>query len=753
MKKKYNQSNIFLVYLAIILVVMAGCTQYNPASPKNNNLSNANVPDSPDTQNTVSNVSSGEMFSENSFASKIEGSYYGVDEESGQGFVLSIVNVYGNIYGICGMTSAEDEEPYSFWNMEIIPVMPEDLYDENVDELSIGVYEFSIMSNIGRYFENAKLGSIKLEDGGIYVSGDKGNPFYTGDSGIHFQKNKNVYANFNEDLSGEILFESRKPEEKLCAVWRQVKSDDPWYMVIEEGEEGKDYGNITIYKKTPGLEAKLSKGICCEDNDLTNDKLSVYLHSFNMYDSEMDLKYDVTSDNLTLSSEGLDYIFDDDVLNGVMAFEKIDPNEIPMGILLHPDMLPGVKESLGVSVEGPDGSIRNLNPSFMTLDDVENNGTDFVRVGNVVYFRCYDESKINDFTSLFANFTEVQTQCAAGCVGYYDLTSGSCGIAYSDGCSGPLYYLDGKFYSERYEADDYSSRKCVMSCFPDGSGLREETETDAFSSILAMSDTNDCMAITDFNSGALYSYFGNAYPMYCDLDTNAGETVLGASYIDGNLYALTYNYSMGELQIREIEGDYDCFHLATIASDEYDYYGYPTLGQVIKDGDDVYLSIKWYDGTMSLYEGMMVIKINPGVENKYEIVFNEASDTTFVDPYFFLNADNEITLTDNNPEGEVKLSSISYGDLIDYESAFGATMIKEDFIKDYPFDDGEGQIVSIFQEAYEVGGKVFVVMADAAYKPEEDIGWQQAFEFKGYNITVFDKNNPDDEKELNPFGN
>lgn len=727
-----------------MLIFTAGCVSGGNTG-KDNNPAQANIvsngadtgnngsgssQNSPDTLNSGNQVSYVTEFPADSLAERLEGTYFGTDE-GGEPFILSIYDFYGNLYAYGGYTeSEEDPDVYSFWVMEIVPENPEDVYDDNLDELRVGVQAFSIMSNLGRYWSAPVTGFMGLADDGITVTGDGDLcPLCTNGKTISLKRRDDIKGFFDDDSIMEALENSNpsNTDESLYGIWKQKDCDDPWFISFEQG---KEHPEVCLYRKVKGREAEVEKGFF----DIADNKCKMVIKYLISGSLEMyEFSYTISGDSLTFDSgfikgngEGND-------------FERVSVNDIPVAGLARPDNVEAIKGTL--RLEKGDIS-REVYPTFEKIDEIENNGTDFVRVGNLVFFRYYDEKIIED-EPVYANWGEFKGNYAldkAGCVCYYDLRTGETGLAYRDECAGELYYMDGKFYSERFEANDYYSVSYLMSAYPDGSALEAVSDTETFSTVVAVSDNNDCLAVDQFLAGQLYLDYGNMYKS--DLILKENNSVMAVEFEDDYVYVATIGDNDDKIRLTEYQKHSGGEGILLAEYEGGDLWAecHPRVYEILVFDEEVYMGVNWFKGVEDELHECVLVKAERNKENSGEVVYEGLPErlNVYSRPYFYLNYADEIFYTDRNVEGEIGLSEWDEGDLGHY-APYAAIIIKEDFIDENPYDVDDGMTSTIFQEGEEVGSKYFVVTADAAYVQSKDIG-AMTFELNELNYMIFDSN-------------
>ena len=725
-----------------MLMFTAGCISGGDSTGKDNNHAQANVVSN--SANTVNNGSgssqndpvsgnSGETvsyeteFPAGSLAERFEGTYFGKDEGD-EPFILSIYNFYGNLYAYGGYTeSEEDPDVYSFWVMEIVPENPEELYDENLEELRVGVQAFSIMSNLGRYWSAPVTGRMGLTKDGIIVTGDGDLcPLSTNGKTISLKRRDDIKGFFDDDSIIEALGNSNpsNDDESLYGIWKEKGSDAPMYISFEKGDE---YPEACIYSKVRGMEADVEKGFF----DVAGNKgrmVTKYMISGSPETHEF--SYTISGDSLT---------FDEGFGEG-KEFERAGINDIPVAGLVKPDNVDAIKGTL--RLEKGDIS-REVYPSFEKIAEVENNGTDFVRVGNLIFFRYYDEKMIDEepvYASL-GEFKEHYDLDKAGCVCYYDLRTGETGLAYRDECAGDLYYMDGKFYSERFEANDYYSVSYLMAANPDGSALEAVSDTDTFSTVAAISDNNDCLAVDQFLAGQLYLDYGNMYKSELILKEN--NSVMAVEFEDDYVYVATIGDNDDKIRLTEYRkhSGGEGILLAEYEGGNLWAESHPRVYEILVFEEEVYLGVNWFKGVEDELRDCVLIKAERNKENSGEVIYEGLPEglNVYSRPYFFLNYADEIYYTDRDVNGEIGLSEWNEGDLGHY-APFSAIIIKEDFIEENPYAVYDGMSTTIFQEGEAVGSKYFIVTANATYVQSQDIGGVRMYELNELNYMIFDSN-------------
>ena len=123
-----------------------------------------------------------------------------MEEGEREYYTLELVNFGGNLFatgGIARTESPEEEkEAYSFWGMEMIPVMEGALLDRSADSCEVGILTWSVMSNLEKYWDRPAYGSIELTEDGVAFTGKDGadNPLMEGAARVEFVRDDTVPA-------------------------------------------------------------------------------------------------------------------------------------------------------------------------------------------------------------------------------------------------------------------------------------------------------------------------------------------------------------------------------------------------------------------------------------------------------------------------------------------------------------------------------------------------------------------------------
>ena len=739
--KKTLKRGMCVLSSIFLTVSMSACFLPQNEGDKDNPTTQANIqPDTGDNENggnSDSNVTTNVTGA--SLSERICGDYFGQDSY-GDGIKVSIYNVFDNLYANVGYTDSEGGDIYSFWATELFPINSSDILSSDATGIDVGGMSFSVMSNMSKYFHSPVKGKISLTNDGIEISSIDGNPLELGGN-IELKKSDGNEGFFFEDYSEYLENLSGTPDENLYGIWREKYSAEPRYIEFKE-EDGKN--KSTVYQKESGREVFLAMG------EFTADTSHVSLIQADISTCAPEqFSFDYKADEDSLVISGSTPLPADSYTGDSVEFERITKDDVPLCVLCEPDDTAAIKGGFPIST--PDGASREVCIQFCATDDIENNGTYFVRVGNVVYFRYYTELAIGgDVYAPFGEFLNSNDLQNGGCIGYYDLATGETGIACFDGNAGELYYLDGRFYSEKFVANDYDSQRFIERYWPNGGGLESYTEETAYSYIRGINENNTLLAISNFDYGENYTCDGTFYFNY--LETSQFEDIFGSGFIGNDFYTASLSNSSdgNEIIIRELDSEtQNTYTLFSFDASEFDEYGYPMKTQFLEGEDGIYVGISWFDGTAVELSDYCLVKVQSEKEDSGEFVekgfpigYEEPSE-----PYAYFDDTGDVAYTPQDPDKEAGLSSKTFGDLVEFEAPFGYQVVDEGLIPEYPFDEKSGVAVTVFEDAQKIKDNVFVILAYASYEPSQDIGWRRGYKWLGFSYMVYTK---DGVKEIIP---
>ena len=216
------------------------------------------------------------------------------DPENDKCLIMNVVEFGDNLYAYCGEAMKDDGqiEAYSFWATEFIPLAAGDMSAKTSDSAKVCALNFSIMSNVGRYWDSGREGTIALTDGGLLFEGFGNDGFLCGDAGEQrlFSKDDSI-----EDAFPYVTENGSGGDDALQGLWSMEGDDAPIYLDFR----GSD---LTVYKKSPSAEVDLLRFGCEFAGGSFTGRGNALGYGSMPY--EISVKYSIDGDRLNLSIDG-----------------------------------------------------------------------------------------------------------------------------------------------------------------------------------------------------------------------------------------------------------------------------------------------------------------------------------------------------------------------------------------------------------------------------------------------------------------
>ena len=535
---------------------------------------------------------------EKTLAEKLVGRYTCADGEN-EVYVLELMNVHGNLYAKAGIAMADDSEAgagadpaagtgsaaqasfpdaYSFWAMELIPRDAGVLMRTDTDEAEVGILSFSIMSSLSKYWSSPEKAILRLTDDGVVIASAK-----QGDGGEEvFREYKRWpdasaavvdpgIVSVNTDTPAPDGLEGTEIPAELYGLWKEKNSEAPFILEFlkTENRDEKDRGILRVWRKKPGVEVYLSdEAFLCTPPEGADgaqdpkDGTTGVLHAVGTRLGNGDMP-DMWEDRFVLKDGTLTFpartdgagIYESPFSGDQdTVFERAEETDIPLSQLAEADDVSAIRHEL--KAETPAGT-RTAIPQFLASEDVENNGGNFLRVGDLVFFRDVREG-LDGVSALWGDFLDVPELAEGSKVMYYDRRTGETGTAFEDGGYGSLWYLDGRFYSGEpaKNADETYSGQSLHRSWPDGSGMENISEGN-YASVTGDSEKNDYLSVHQYVGGQEQYLVldGSVYPArmiependeYFIYDGFAGEDLILVSRAGDRYLVSEINLETGE---------------------------------------------------------------------------------------------------------------------------------------------------------------------------------------------------------------
>ena len=260
-----------------------------------------------------------------------------MEEDMREYYTLDIVNFGGNLFATGGIAMAESPEeekrPYSFWGMEFIPTAEGALSDTETTSCDIGVLTWSVMSNMGKYWDKPAYGTIELTEEGVAFLGKDGadNPLIEGAERVEFVRDDTVAS--AGAGTGEALTEYERTDipGELFGIWKEETEEGP--LVVEfagnAGSDAENIGRLRICRKRGGQRVMFAEGHFCTGEDGTLTAIYTPL-GFTPVLETWKYSLEKGSPVLTLRAGEGEYDTVSGLTEEAAAFSRINAEEIPV---------------------------------------------------------------------------------------------------------------------------------------------------------------------------------------------------------------------------------------------------------------------------------------------------------------------------------------------------------------------------------------------------------------------------------------
>ena len=358
---------------------------------------------------------------------------------------------------------------------------------------------------------------------------------------------------------------------------------------------------------------------------------------------------------------------------------------------------------------------------------VENNGRDYVRVDDRIYFRKYGPQAVSA-TTLFGIFTaDYNTTGMESELVAYDLITGAVEPIFTDTGFGPLWYGNGGFYlQERINSEDQVAWYSL-----DGAETRELSPgrllavTDSGLVAVAAPDEveRDRTVYTLFRDGELL------WELSPDGDWRfAGLTDAGLFLVKIDRDVTPMEVSLWQAPIEVSDGEFWRLGVLPGLDDDYPYYAVE-IDDFLSTEKEVAVVIGYYAGTAYMLNNAQAVKAQPGYTDSL-VELDLSGLEEFVGgepPQLTTDATGQITLTEFLA-GDLRLNygypdPAKDGDLELYDGTAWITLVR-DF---QPPQTGGLGFRRIPQAMVYINGRAYVTAADSYVSPVDNIGWREAY--------------------------
>ncbi len=383
---------------------------------------------------------------------------------------------------------------------------------------------------------------------------------------------------------------------------------------------------------------------------------------------------------------------------------------------------------------------------------VAGSGGYFVQMTDGIYFHSYEKEAFEDLIRDGKLLDYCLTPSEATTLCRYDEESGEVEEIVKDGCTGRLYWLGDRFYSERYgengnevvtitpegetdvlytsgriagdpEVYAGSARPEGTAVMADGSmtaaGRAEASEEGPGSSeasgalaIWHFGDNGTALDVIDAGGNVLYTIPADMvdYYSFCGLvDTNViYRTIDEEGLVTLYAYDGTRSVRLGDLT-------------------KTGEYSNPRCEQLFEDNGTIYCVMGWHSGVYDDYKDFQAMSFDAGSEGSLEVllegydVLSMPKIEAYRAPHFELQ-NGTVSMNGQIP-GSVSLSEGDYGDLVLYRSPEEIVIMADDLIS---YQDRESLKI---QASQVFGDTLYLMVAGVEYVPEADYDWLRFYRY------------------------
>ena len=355
------------------------------------------------------------------------------------------------------------------------------------------------------------------------------------------------------------------------------------------------------------------------------------------------------------------------------------------------------------------------------LERVENNGSEFVWVNGIVYYRLYGADTLRS-AALFGDFLSNPNVDGGGeSTIVFDLNAVP---LFTTAGWGPLYYGNGGFYLQ--EPGDGQPLVCWYA--PDGSERREIGP----GTILGVSEGGDLLAAQTYSweTGSAVTLYRNGEESAVLRPGNRGFVYAGL--MDAGLFYLERDYSSGELRFCELAADGSTEPIVLGLVPMPDYEVSVEVDDFAAAGGKVGVIAGYYAGTGHFLNDYAAVQARVGTASSLSLLY-ESAGNDYIDFTPRLQPDDAGTfhLVEH-------LSGEFWTDLdggLRYWTGEAEALLLPD--AELRAEDGRG-FCRFVQKAELVEGAAYILTADCLRSPGDSVGWREGFRLLGLTATRID---------------
>ncbi|RKM63247.1 hypothetical protein D6856_03745 [Butyrivibrio sp. XB500-5] len=373
--------------------------------------------------------------------------------------------------------------------------------------------------------------------------------------------------------------------------------------------------------------------------------------------------------------------------------------------------------------------------------EVENNGSFFVRIGDKVYYRVFNEAGIESPT-LGGNINE-KTEAVQAKIMSYNLKTGESECVGTTYGNGKMYAVtDGFVFAEPGKSESVlctiggPDKRPYLVGSPeavseDGRGLvtREYVEED-----------------DGYQSSIIHIYYDDEEIATIEDGEGYFTTVFG--YAGNNLFVMKSGYEDKKYYVSSYDETGSCtdYGKLQIAASDFLYEPVPEFEHLIYSNDEAYFLLAYYEGSGHYYAGYEIYKVN--MKEKDSVSFVKTGRSTesasYDAPKIYFDGKDRLAMA-NHLSGEISLSDNDNGDLVYYTKPDHPSVL----MKSFASESAQSAQAHFLDEAVAFGDDAFLITNQIERNSEGDIGWREAYDITeiDYLHIPFEQNNKEG-KEL-----
>lgn len=373
----------------------------------------------------------------------------------------------------------------------------------------------------------------------------------------------------------------------------------------------------------------------------------------------------------------------------------------------------------------PTNDTEDTNPDANVLE-VTNNSSYFVQIGDKIYFHMPEESSLSN-TAMWADYSTFD--CGRTVLMEYTPSTGEVKKVTDDYVSGEIYVQGGTLYTRAY--DDSDASKEYATAYISGYSLDGSESTigtpNSFDYILGAGPEGEFIAV--YNYEYIDNELSNKILIY--KDGELVNTVVADGYNSRIKLDSDDFYYIAKVENPEDDDDTtfelrqlnmttgEVIRLGVLPNFEYSMWA-GEIDECLIEGDKIYFSYSFYDGTGHFFQEGRFITAEIGVPDSMTI--NDMPEFLYYEepiaaPFAVQNG--EMVATDGVPD----TCNINSDGVLGYFDENGVWN---------PVADGWG--VPSYEADYQgvelaekIGDSIYLIYNSNIRAPEEDIGWRYAY--------------------------